>query len=343
MIIYTVQSGDTLGSIAQRFGVPANRIAADNQITDLSSLVVGQSLVIPSNTIRYVIREGQTLFSVSQEFGVPLEELLAANPDINPIDLRIGDTVLVPAGIVREKVPAVLNGYAYPTINPNALNCSIPFLTVISPFSYTITPQGELIPPDDSDLIYRSVRSAVMPLMVVTNIFDGSFSTETLSAILGDPELTQRLTDSILFELGERGYYGLNLDMEYIAPEDRDRYNAFLLALSNRLHERGYVLFTAVAPKVSADQQGILYESHDYAVQGRAADYVILMTYEWGYTFVLNDDSYSRISQRSENVQPLRHIHKRGDEYERYQDIFCERRSGELPRRRLHKLCQSGA
>lgn len=285
MQIYTVKSGDTLGDIARRFGVPANRIAADNRLRNMSSLVVGQSLLIPADSIRYTLREGQTLYSLSQEYGVPLETLLEANPGLNPISLQAGDTVIIPTGQPRTKRPAVINGYAYPTITPDALNCALPFLTFLSPFSYTITPQGELIPPEDSDLIYRAVRSAAMPLMVVTNIYDGSFSTETLSQILTDEEALQRLTDSIIFELSERGYYGVNLDMEYIAPEDRERYNEFLFSLSDKLHERGYILVTAVAPKVSADQPGILYESHDYAVQGQAADYVIIMTYEWGYTY----------------------------------------------------------
>lgn len=284
-MIYTVKSGDTLAEIAKRFGVAANRIASDNLLSNPAVLTIGESLYIPSEAQRYVLSAGQTLFSLSQEFGVPLETLIAANPTLNPIDLRAGQTVFIPASGTRPRRPAVVNGYAYPTINPNALNCVLPFLTFISPFSYTITPQGELIPPTDSDLVYRAARSAVMPLMVVTNIFDGSFSTETLSGILADSEARQRLIDSILYELSERGYYGVNLDMEYISPDDRESYNDFLLELSDKLHSRGFILVTAVAPKISADQQGLLYESHDYPVQGQAADYVIIMTYEWGYTY----------------------------------------------------------
>src|SRR5699024_1405560 len=39
------------------------------------------------------------------------------------------------------------------------------------------------------------------------------------------------------------------------------------------------------APKTSAEQQGELYEAHDYAAHGEIADYVVLMTYEWGYSY----------------------------------------------------------
>lgn len=280
MLIYTVKSGDTLAEISRLFGVPINRIAADNQLQNLSQLAVGQNLLIMTNEIRYILQQGQTLYSVSQEYGVPLEVLLEANPDLNPISLRAGDTVIIPVAQERTRRPVIVNGYAYPTISPNALNCVLPFLTFLSPFSYSITPQGELISPEDSDLIYRAVRSAVMPLMVVTNIVGEGFDTDVLSDILNDAELSERLTQSILYEVDSKGYYGVNLDMEYIAPTDRETYNAFLRQLADRLHEKGCILVTALAPKISDDQQGLLYESHDYAAQGEIADYVIIMTYE---------------------------------------------------------------
>ena len=41
----------------------------------------------------------------------------------------------------------------------------------------------------------------------------------------------------------------------------------------------------AVAPKTSDTQSGVLYEGHDYAAIGKAVDQVLLMTYEWGYTY----------------------------------------------------------
>lgn len=41
----------------------------------------------------------------------------------------------------------------------------------------------------------------------------------------------------------------------------------------------------ALAPKTSADQPGLLYEGHDYAALSANADAVLLMTYEWGYTY----------------------------------------------------------
>lgn len=285
MFIYTVKAGDDLTMLSRRFGIPASRIVADNSLRYPNNLVVGQHLIIMSDSMRHVIEEGQTLYSLSQEFGVPLDDLLAANPNVNPIALYEGEVVNIPISENPRRRPAIINGYAYPSVTDSSLECSLPFLTFLSPFSYSVTPDGDIIAPSDDRLIERARRSSVMPLMVVTNIYDGSFSTEVLSQILANPAARERLISSILAELERKGYYGLNLDMEYISPDDRDTYNAFLRELSDRLHNNGYILITAVAPKYRADQPGILYESHDYKVQGEAADYVIIMTYEWGYTY----------------------------------------------------------
>ena len=269
MLIYTVKPGNTLAGISRRYGLSPLRIAADNGLSDMSRLVPGQNLLINVDSVRYILDEGQTLFSISQEYGVPLDELIKANPGLNPLNLRL-----------EKRRPILVNGYAYPSINTNSLNCVLPFLTFLSPFSYKLTPTAELVSPDDSDLIFRAQRSAVMPIMVVTNIFDEGFSTEVLSVILASEELQERLIGNILSELTGKNYYGVNMDIEYIAPDDRERYNAFLERLTERLHNEGFIVMSALAPKISADQPGVLYEAHDYAEQGRIVDYVIIMTYE---------------------------------------------------------------
>lgn len=66
-------------------------------------------------------------------------------------------------------------------------------------------------------------------------------------------------------------------------PEDADAYAAFVRSVRERLSPAGYTVFAALAPKTSAAQQGLLYEAHDYAALGSAADRALLMTYEWGY------------------------------------------------------------
>lgn len=71
-----------------------------------------------------------------------------------------------------------------------------------------------------------------------------------------------------------------------IYPDDKDAYAKFIKKLASQVKESGnYLVSLALAPKYSADQKGLLYESHDYKTLSKLVDYVIIMTYEWGYTF----------------------------------------------------------
>ena len=55
--------------------------------------------------------------------------------------------------------------------------------------------------------------------------------------------------------------------------------------MTEEMNRNGFICVVAVPPKVSDEQMGLLYEGVDYAGLGEAADYVLTMTYEWGYRF----------------------------------------------------------
>lgn len=100
---YVVQPGDTMFSIARKFGVSLDAlIAANPQIPDPSQIQPGQivcipGVVCPSGTFSYIVQPGDTMFSIAQRFGVSLQELIDANPQIpDPSRLVPGQTVCVP-------------------------------------------------------------------------------------------------------------------------------------------------------------------------------------------------------------------------------------------------------
>ena len=131
-----------------------------------------------------------------------------------------------------------------------------------------------------------SLQFGVAPLMVITNFEDGNgFSSDIANSILIDETKQDVLINNVLNVLREKGYYGLNIDFEYILPGDRELYNNFLRRITDVMHANGYIVTTAIAPKISDDQQGLLYEAHDYQAHGEIVDKVIIMTYEWGYTY----------------------------------------------------------
>jgi LysM repeat protein len=97
---YVVAPGDTLGDIAHRLGVPADRLAEANGIDDPDFLQVGTVLVVPGTgggaTVGYVVRDGDTLSDVADRTGATVEELVAANDIADPDFLAVGTVLAVP-------------------------------------------------------------------------------------------------------------------------------------------------------------------------------------------------------------------------------------------------------
>ena len=83
----------------------------------------------------------------------------------------------------------------------------------------------------------------------------------------------------------EKNYGGLDIDFEFIKAEDRDLFTEFVRVCTERMHAMGYQVSVALAPKTSAEQRGLLYEGKDYRSIGEIVDHVLVMTYEWGYTY----------------------------------------------------------
>ena len=59
---------------------------------------------------------------------------------------------------------------------------------------------------------------------------------------------------------------------------------AFCDEARDRFRQQGWLISTALAPKTSATQVGEWYEAHDYRAHGQIVDFVVIMTYEWGYS-----------------------------------------------------------
>ena len=285
MIIYTVKPGDTLYSIARRYGVTLSELERFNGLPETSRLSIGQDILIPVPENVYTVKSGDSLYSIALNNGISLDELLAANPSLStPFVIYPGDTVNIPEN--AQKTTISVNGYAYPSITASVLERTLPYLTYISIFSHSVNSDGTLSDIDDSTVIETARSNRVAPVMVVTNtVSGGGFSSELASGILNDAQLRTKLINNIIGTATRKGYTGVDIDFEYIFPADRERYNEFLTEIRAAVDQAGLTLSTAIAPKISATQQGTLYEAHDYAFHGSIVDYLIIMTYEWGYLY----------------------------------------------------------
>ena len=283
MEIYVVKSGDTVRQIARRYSTSADSIIFANQLQNPDVLSVGQALIIPNQEVNYKVIRGDTLYSIAREYGTGLQRLIAANPQItDPNRIYPGQKIVIPTDgqALRE---ITVNGYITDA-GDSTLNATLPYLTFLSPFSYRSDILGNLTPTFHLDTALSGAQRTAN-LLTLTNLrSEGGFSSQIAHAILTDRTVQDTFLDNTEALLRQGGWYGVNVDFEYVYQFDRESYNQFLDRLTQRMHQLGYIVVTALAPKLSDDQQGLLYSAHDYAFHGRTVDYVVLMTYEWGYT-----------------------------------------------------------
>ncbi len=251
MLIYVVRAGDTVDSVAALYGVLPESIIYDNQLPWPYALAVGQALLIS---------EGAQAVDMGE--------------------------ILIPA--LTQKRPIYVGGYAYPFISRWVLEQTLPYLTELYIFSYGFTAQGDLIFPllDDFWMITMAKEYRTAPVLTLTPFgADGNFNNSLISAVVNDLAARENLRNQIVRQITERGFEGLDIDFEFILASDREAFVDFVRYMREAVGALGYPVSVALAPKSSADQKGLLYEGKDYAALGEAADYVLVMTYEWGYTY----------------------------------------------------------
>lgn len=286
MEIHVVSPGDTLFSIARQYQVPASQIALDNGLRGQARLAVGQALVIQFPSQTHVVRPGETLSAIGRQYGLSQRQLYQNNPVLQGKDrIYPGQTLVI--SYRQQKIGELeTNGYAYPFISDGLLQSVLPYLSAMTPFTYGFTPLGNLVDLEDRRMIAMAKKADTAALMHLSTLTEsGGFSNELAHLALTDDVLQKALIENALLTVEQKGYQGLDVDFEFVYRQDAGLYAQFIRRLAERFNPLGYPVIVALAPKTSSDQPGLLYEGHDYAALGAAANRVLLMTYEWGYTY----------------------------------------------------------
>lgn len=286
MTIHVVENGETLFSIARDYSVNEHILAINNGLTGNRQLAIGQALIIVFPEITHTVQQGDTLFSIAQNYGVPINQIFRNN-----LILR-GSNIVSPGlhlTITTDSQPVgakMTGGYAYPNIDITLLNSTLPYMSGLMPFTYGFREDGSLVMLYDDTLVARAHVYSTKPVMHLSTLNeDGNFSVELAQSFLNNREVWDVLIDNVIAVLREKDYYGLDVDFEFLGAENAANYVRFVALATDRLNALGYPVLVALAPKTSVDQPGVLYEGHDYQALGNAANTVLLMTYEWGYTY----------------------------------------------------------
>jgi len=98
-IEYIVQSGDTISSIAQNFGITSDTILWENNLNKFSIINPGQKLIIlPTSGISYKVAKGDTLAAIAKKYQSDETKIIEFNKLADESDLQVGQILIIPEG-----------------------------------------------------------------------------------------------------------------------------------------------------------------------------------------------------------------------------------------------------
>lgn len=140
IIDYTVQDGDTISSVANKFDVDSNTILWQNDLTSKSTIKPGQTLeILPVAGVSHKVRKGDTIYSIAKKYDVDAQPIVNfpfntfANDET--FELAIGQTIIVPGGVIQSSGVSV---------TPRSIQFTPDAGTVVATGSFVWPTQGRI-------------------------------------------------------------------------------------------------------------------------------------------------------------------------------------------------------
>ncbi|MFZ5364679.1 MAG: peptidoglycan DD-metalloendopeptidase family protein [Patescibacteria group bacterium] len=105
-ISYTVQTGDTLSTIAEQFKISTATILWANNLTEKSTIKQGQQLsILPVTGVEHTVKSGETISKLATKYGVDEDKIIEFNKLADAADIQVGQELIVPGGTMPVSAP----------------------------------------------------------------------------------------------------------------------------------------------------------------------------------------------------------------------------------------------
>ena len=103
VVEYSVKSGDTVSSIAAKFGIDSDTIRWENNLSSASSIKPGQTLrILPVSGVRHKVARGETVYSIAKKYDAGAQAIVDfpfnTFVDNETFALAVGQELIVPEG-----------------------------------------------------------------------------------------------------------------------------------------------------------------------------------------------------------------------------------------------------
>lgn len=149
-------------------------------------------------------------------------------------------------------------------------------------FWYAFDGTGKVKPAGNVDLSLKEAaqKGGVKAYALVHNLNGEEFDSQLAHQVLANQAVRGEFIKNLLALTIQENWDGLTIDIEKILAGDRSSYSAFLAELHTALKAKGKILSVSIAAKYRDDPEDLWSGAFDYAEIGKAADQVVLMTYE---------------------------------------------------------------
>lgn len=106
VVIYEVQSGDTIGAIASKFHISTNTILWANEIDDINSIMPGDKIfILPASGLTYTVAKSDTIDTIATKYKAEKSKIISFNDLPANGDLKEGQEIIIPDGQKEITIP----------------------------------------------------------------------------------------------------------------------------------------------------------------------------------------------------------------------------------------------
>jgi spore germination protein len=210
-------------------------------------------------------------------------DILRNNPYLSDREfLYVGETIVISYQTNKIRTIAT-SGYTFSYIDKSVLIKTLPFLTYLTIFNYRATSEGEIITiADDADVIQLAKTYGVAPMMFVSTITEeGTIIREVTQNILNNSSVQDRLIDNILQMIKTKGYYGVNMYIEDITPDNISSIVEYIKKASAIFRPEGYRVLVTTTPIMNIQGPIVSFEKLDYSRLSGYVDGILFASYDW--------------------------------------------------------------
>lgn len=129
IIEYSVQEGDTISSIADKFGISQDTLLWQNNMSKTSRIKPGQGIeILPVTGISHKVQKGETIYSIAKKYSAEPQALVdfPFNTFVNDetFALAVGQTLIVPDGTPPQAPAPAPRAFAYSTPDAGSVTAS---------------------------------------------------------------------------------------------------------------------------------------------------------------------------------------------------------------------------